>query len=85
MTSDALPRAARVLHAEGETCAGLTPVIQAEMRGLEPGAVLEVRSDDPSARDGIASWSRLTGNELLAVDENGVHTRFFLRKKQTPA
>lgn len=85
MTDDVSPHPAEVLDAEGESCAGLTPRIQARMRELEPGAVLEVRSDDPSARDGIASWSRLTGNDLLAAIEDGGRIRFLLRKKHPHA
>ena len=73
---------AAVLDAAGATCATLTPLLQATMRDLDSGRVLEVRTDDPSARDGVPAWSRLTGNTLLAaVDEDAEHTRFYLRKK----
>lgn len=75
------PPAAAVLHADGATCATLTPLIRAKIRELERGAVLEVRTDDPSSRGGIAAWSRLTGNALLAEVEDGDRTRFYLRKK----
>lgn len=85
MTHDVTPQAAKMLDARGDTCAGLTPLIQAEMRELQPDSVLEVRSDDPSAREGIPAWSRLTGNELVAVvEEDDAHTLFYLRKKLTP-
>ena len=76
-----IPPAADVLHADGATCATLTPLIRAKIRELESGAVLEVRTDDPSAPEGISAWSRLTGNELLAEVEDGEHRRFYLRKK----
>jgi TusA-related sulfurtransferase len=76
------PPTAGVLEADGATCATLTPLIRARMRELESGSVLEVRTDDPSAREGVPAWSRLTGNELLAtVEEEDGHTRFYLRKK----
>ena len=82
MTEAAVPDGTELLHAEGETCATLTPLIRAKMRELESGSVLEVRTDDPSAREGIPAWSRLTGNELVAtVDEDSEHSRFYLRKK----
>ena len=78
---DSLPPAEEVLEAKGATCATLTPLIRAKLRELESGAVLEVRTDDPSAREGVPAWSRLTGNELLATVEDGKHTSFHVRKK----
>jgi tRNA 2-thiouridine synthesizing protein A len=79
---DTPPPADATLDAAGASCATLTPLIRARLRDLAAGAVLEVRTDDPSARVDVPAWSRLTGNELLAaVAEDAAHTRFFLRKK----
>lgn len=66
----------------GEDCATLTPLIAARVRQLSSGEVIEVVSDDPTARTGLASWSRLTGNPLVAVIEEGPgRTRYFIRRK----
>jgi tRNA 2-thiouridine synthesizing protein A len=66
----------------GQACATLTPIIASRMRQLESGQVLEVVSDDPTARSGLASWSRLTGNPMVAVVEDGPgRTRYYLRRK----
>jgi TusA-related sulfurtransferase len=67
---------------DGTTCAILTPAIRAKLREMEAGQVLEVRVDDPTAREDLESWSRLSGNELLAEREepSGV-LRVWLRKK----
>ncbi len=66
----------------GSTCALLTPAIKAKLKELESGQVLEVRVDDESAREDIAAWCRLSGNELLAmVDEGHQGLRFFVRRK----
>ncbi len=66
----------------GSTCALLTPAIKSKLRELDSGQVLEVRVDDPSARDDIQAWSRLSGNELLRiVEEDGHPLRFFVKKK----
>jgi tRNA 2-thiouridine synthesizing protein A len=66
----------------GQACATLTPIIASRMRQLESGQVLEVVSDDPTARSGLASWSRLTGNPMVAVIEDGPgRTRYYLRRK----
>jgi TusA-related sulfurtransferase len=77
-----LPRVDAVLNAPGTACAALTPLIKATIRDLASGQVLEVRSDDAAAREGVPAWSRLTGNPLLAtVAEDAERTRFYLRKK----
>lgn len=66
----------------GQSCSTLTPIIAARIRELASGQVLEVISDDPSARSGLAAWSRLTGNPLVAmVDEGPGRTRYYLRRK----
>ncbi len=79
---DIAPQPDEVLDAPGQACATLTPLISARIRGLPSGSVLEVRSDDPDAREGVPAWSRLTGNELLAmVEDDPRRTRFYLRRK----
>lgn len=71
-----------VLDAPGQTCALLTPLIKQEISKLQSGDVLEIRSDDPAAREGVPAWSRLTGNELVEqVVESESKTRFFIRRK----
>jgi len=66
----------------GSTCALLTPAIKARLKELDSGQVLEVRVDDSTAREDIAAWCRLSGNELLAmVDEGHQGLRFFVRRK----
>ena len=76
------PRADVVLDAPGSSCATLTPLIRARIRELEPGQVLEVRSDDPAARAGVPAWSRLTGHPLVGVVvDDAERTRFYLRRK----
>jgi TusA-related sulfurtransferase len=67
------------IEALGEGCATLTPRIAATMRGLHTGAVLAVLTDEPSAPDDIAAWSRLTGHELVGSTAERVGTRHYLR------
>jgi tRNA 2-thiouridine synthesizing protein A len=74
---------AETAAAEGATCAVLTPAIKAKLGDLAPGQVLEVRVNDPTARDDIASWCRLSGHELLTViEEPPSLLRAYVRKKQ---
>jgi tRNA 2-thiouridine synthesizing protein A len=63
MTADQ-PSPSQVLDAPGLACVDLTPLVAGVMRELPPGAVLEVRSDDPAARMGMPAWCRLTKNPL---------------------
>ena len=66
----------------GQACSTLTPLIAARMRELLSGQVLEIVSDDPTARSGLSSWSRLTGNPIVAIVEDGPgRTRYYLRRK----
>jgi len=66
----------------GTTCALLTPAIRAKLREMASGQVLEVRVDDPTAKEDILSWSRLSGNEVLAIlADEPQYLRFYLRKK----
>lgn len=80
--SDDVPAVDATLDAPGMACAILTPAIKTRIAGMESGQVLEVRSDDPAAREGVPAWSRLTGNPLIATaEEDATQTRFFIRRK----
>jgi len=83
MMNESSPPASDVrMDLVGEDCATLTPLIAARVRQLNSGDVIEVVSDDPTARTGLASWSRLTGNPLVAVVDDGPgRTRYFIRRK----
>jgi TusA-related sulfurtransferase len=76
-------KVAATLEAYGLTCGSLEPLIAQRLRALAPGEILEVRSDMPEARDGIAAWIWLTGHTLIAVeDENPPRARYFVQKKE---
>lgn len=80
--ASSVPAADVSMDLVGQACATLTPIIASRMRQLESGQVLEVVSDDPTARSGLASWSRLTGNPMVAIIEDGSgRTRYYLRRK----
>ena len=80
--NDQTPETKDLLDAPGASCANLTPLIREHIVELARGEVLEVRSNDPAAREGVPAWSRLTGHPLVHVIEvDAEHTRFFLRRK----
>jgi TusA-related sulfurtransferase len=84
------PTPDRVLDAPGIACTSLTPLVSSAMAELPPGALLEVRSDDPAARMGVPAWCRLTRNPLRSTLEgpdpaNGLtsdQTIFHITKKE---
>jgi tRNA 2-thiouridine synthesizing protein A len=77
------PTTTEVLSAPGLACISLTPLIRSRIRTLAPGDVLEVRTDDPAAREGIPAWCRLTKNQLLdTVEHNKTNTTFFIETKE---
>jgi tRNA 2-thiouridine synthesizing protein A/cysteine desulfurase len=73
---------AAALEATGQTCATLTPLVQARIRPLDSGDLLRVSTDDPAAREGIAAWCRVTGHPLVSVvDGADGQLSFLIRKK----
>jgi TusA-related sulfurtransferase len=69
------------LDATGLSCATLTPTIRSAVLGIDFGAVLEIVTDDPEAEEGLRSWTRLTGNELVAAEAGpGSARRFSIRR-----
>jgi TusA-related sulfurtransferase len=77
-----LPEADDVLEADGLNCGRLEPLIAERLRALAPGQVLEVRSDQTAAEDGIAAWSWLSGNALVAIArEKPPRARYYVRKQ----
>lgn len=54
-------------ESQGATCALLTPLVKARLRDMQVGQILEIQVDDPTAREDLASWCRLSGHELLTV------------------
>ncbi len=82
MPQDQLAKPDVVLDAPGLACVTLTPLIKQQISEMPSGSLLEVRTDDPSAREGVPAWSRLTGNPLVqTVEEDARHTTFLIRRK----
>jgi TusA-related sulfurtransferase len=73
------------LDAVGLGCATLTPRIRSAVMVLEPGQLLEIVTDDPTAEEGLASWTRLTGHGLVASAAMGQGvSRFYIRRAARP-
>jgi TusA-related sulfurtransferase len=69
------------LDATGLSCATLTPTIRAAVLELDVGGILEIVTDDPEAEEGLRSWTRLTGHELVSAEAGpGSARRFAVRR-----
>ncbi|MGD9893081.1 MAG: sulfurtransferase TusA family protein [Dehalococcoidia bacterium] len=60
--------------------AGVLLQVRTALAPLPPGAVVEVRSTEPSVREDLAAWCRLTGNALVSAADAGAYTTYFVRK-----
>ncbi|HEV8677189.1 MAG TPA: sulfurtransferase TusA family protein [Methylomirabilota bacterium] len=66
-------------------CLGLfcpMPIVKTReaIRSMAVGEVLEMLSDDPASEADMKSWTRRTGNELVAATKDGSIYRFLVRK-----
>src|SRR5947209_845606 len=61
---------------------GLLMILRGAMERIADGAVLEIRSREPTVAADLPSWCRMTGHEYLglAPGEGGV-TRHFVRRR----
>ena len=81
-TPQALLEFSETGEAEDAICALLTPAMKAKLREIDSGQVLEVRVSDPTAREDILAWSRLSENTVLGMFADGSQRlRFYVRKK----
>jgi TusA-related sulfurtransferase len=77
-------KANKNLQANGIACINLTPAVKIALREMQPGEVLQVESDDPSSKEGIPAWCRLTGHPLLEIQEiSDSETAFYIQKKNS--
>ncbi|MEM3638228.1 MAG: sulfurtransferase TusA family protein [Conexivisphaerales archaeon] len=73
----------KVLDTKGLLCP--VPVLKtsAAIKEIQVGELLEVLATDPGSRPDLAAWARITGNELVSVEElNGTPKvyRFLIRR-----
>lgn len=59
---------------------GLALLIREHMLEVPEGAVLEVKSREPTVRSDLPPWCKLTGHEYLGAIDEGAGTRYFVRR-----
>jgi radical SAM protein with 4Fe4S-binding SPASM domain len=52
----------------------------AQLRALRPGDTLKVVNDDPAAREDVAAWCRMTGNDLAGVVRGKGYASYYIRR-----
>jgi tRNA 2-thiouridine synthesizing protein A len=67
-------------------CVGLAcpmPILKTsnKIKEMQPGQVLEVRSDDDGIEKDMPAWCKRTGHEYLGFVKENEEYRVFLRKK----
>lgn len=72
----------RILDCLGLFCP--MPIVKTReaMATMAVGQVLEMWSDDPASDADMKSWTRRTGNELVAITKDGPVYRFRVRKSR---
>ncbi len=69
------------LDCKGLSCPMPIVKLNATIKKIEVGQVLEMLGTDPGSKKDVPLWCQKTGNELLeTIDESGVF-RFYIRKK----
>ncbi|MEM0322180.1 MAG: sulfurtransferase TusA family protein [Thermoprotei archaeon] len=76
-------KASKVLDARGLMCP--MPVVKTgqAIKEIGLGEVLEVIATDPASKPDITAWAKMTGNEVISVEErpgNPAEYRFLIRR-----
>lgn len=83
MTHSTTPKVRKVLDARGLMCP--MPVVKTgqAIKEISVGEVLEVLATDPASKPDITAWAKMTGNEILKIEEqtgNPSEYRFLIRR-----
>lgn len=70
----------KVQDSIGQLCPMPIAFLARNMRGMEPGQVLEIRADDEGAHADIPAWCEQTGNEFLGEEQADGYFRYYVRK-----
>ena len=70
----------KVQDSLGQRCPMPIAFMAKNMRTMEIGQVLEVRSDDDGARSDVPAWCEQTGNEFLGEEDGGSYIAYFVKK-----
>ena len=71
----------QLIDARGLSCP--MPIVKTAqaVKGIPPGAAVELLATDPGSIKDIAAWCRATGNELVEQTSDGAVYHFVIRRK----
>ncbi len=71
----------KVIDTKGMQCP--RPLLKAKqtLEEMEPGQILEVIANDPTTKTTFPAYAKRSGDDLLAIDEDGAIYHLFLKKK----
>jgi tRNA 2-thiouridine synthesizing protein A len=64
----------------GQLCPMPIAFLARNMRGMEPGQVLEIRADDEGAHADIPAWCEQTGNGFQGEEPADGYFKYYVRK-----
>jgi tRNA 2-thiouridine synthesizing protein A len=68
------------VDARGATCPGPLMDLIGAMRGVDPGAVVRLLSDNEQSLTDVPEWAEESGNEVLEVEETEDHYALYVQK-----
>ena len=68
------------VDARGATCPGPLMDLVGELRGADPGTVVELLSDNEQSTSDVPEWAAESGNEVLDIEDEGDYYRILVEK-----
>ena len=75
------PEAQHAVDSGDAGCGDVTLILRHELKTVEPGAVVAVRSRDPAVADELPAWCRMTGHHFIRTVVVGDAQVHYIRKK----
>ncbi len=71
-----------VLDAKGLLCPMPTIKTVQKVKEMKVGEVIEIQATDMGIKPDMENWCKMTGNELLGIEEDGSVYKVFIRKNK---
>lgn len=69
-----------VLDAKGLLCPMPTIKTVQRVKEMKSGEIIEIQATDIGIKPDMENWCKMTGNELLGIEEDGTTYRVYIRK-----
>ncbi|MFC6872621.1 sulfurtransferase TusA family protein [Halobellus marinus] len=72
--------AQETVDARGAACPGPLMDLIGKIRGVDPGTVVLLLSDNEQSKTDVPEWAEESGNEVLGIEERDDHYAFYVEK-----